>query len=83
MELVPKQYAIVAPRTAEAMGLPSGEHGLLCCVDESGERWTLIGDPDFVRKLSRTPEHLLAELEVPAEAFPERRAGWPDDWKER
>jgi hypothetical protein len=53
----------------------------LCCVDESGERWTLVGDPEFVRKLARTPEHLRAKLEVPADAFPERRAGWPDDWE--
>lgn len=82
MALVPKEYGIVAPAAAKAMGLPSEEYGLLCCVDESGERWTLVGDPDFVRKLSRTAENDLANLEIPIEAFPERRAGWPDDWKE-
>ena len=82
MALVFKEYGIVAPATAEAMGLPTREHGLLCCVDESGERWTLVGAPDFVRKLSRTAEDDLANLEIPIEAFPKRRAGWPDDWKE-
>lgn len=81
MVLVPKEYGIVAPATAEAMGLPSEEFGLLCCVDESGERWTLIGDPEFVRRLTRAPKHLRGELEVPSGAFPDRRAGWPDDWR--
>ena len=81
MPLVPKEYGIVAPATAEAMGLPREEFGLLCCVDESGERWTLVGDPQFVRRLTRTPEHLRGELELTAEAFPERRAGWPEDWR--
>ena len=81
MALVPKEYGIVAPAAAEAMGLPREEFGLLCCVDESGERWTLVGDAEFVRKLMRTSEHLHGELEVPADTFSERRAGWPDDWR--
>jgi hypothetical protein len=81
MGFVAKEYGIVAPATAEGMGLPRKEFGLLCCVDESGERWTLVGDPEFVRKLMRIPEHLRGELEVPPETFRERRAGWPDDWR--
>jgi hypothetical protein len=78
--LTPKEWAIADEETADRLGL-EGEHGLLFCVDEHGERWTAACDPNFVRMLADAPAELRADLETPAETFPSKRVGWPDDWQ--
>jgi hypothetical protein len=42
------------------------QYGLLMCQDEAGKRWTLRGDPEFVRLLAETPKHLRADLQIGA-----------------
>ena len=79
--LTPQEHAIADPATSKAIGLDAKEHGLLLCTDERGERWTVIGDAEYVRTLADAPQHVLADLNLPAGLFPVKRQGWPDDWQ--
>ncbi|HUH67513.1 MAG TPA: hypothetical protein VLZ05_00615, partial [Mycobacterium sp.] len=96
MTLFPKEYAFADSKLAAACGLPTrhGGWGLLFCVDEHGLRYTAAGDADYLRVLlgiapgtvpgtagTKRVEELFGEsVELPAETFPLRRPGWPDQW---
>jgi hypothetical protein len=89
----PREYAFATPadlggtgnyrRFCRAVGLaavPDG-WGFLLCEDEDGKRVTrLTADVAYLRMLFEASNVVLAELEVPAEKFPNSRQGWPDEW---
>ena len=58
------------------------QYGLLFCVDEAGNRWTLRGDPQLV-KMAMT---LNGKVDVESTTGTgiggswEQRPGWPDEW---
>ncbi|WP_432021501.1 caspase, EACC1-associated type [Streptomyces sp. 1222.5] len=94
--LTAREYAFASPddlggadayRTfCNNVGLPvaEGGYGMLLAETSSGGRVTaLTRDIGYVRNLAifaKAPG-FLAETEIPAEKFPIKRAGWPDDWK--
>jgi hypothetical protein len=55
--------------------------GTLLCEDEDGNHVTLLTtDIEYQRLLVEAPGAVLGSLEVPADKYPLRRAGWPDEW---
>ena len=51
------------------------------CKDDVGAHWTLIGtDKNSFEMLRDASEEVHASLEIPADKFPLKRAGWPDEW---
>jgi hypothetical protein len=80
--LRPREHRFADASASEALGLERREHGMLLCLDEEGGHWTLLGDAEYLRTLLAAPDRLLRDLAIPAEKFPVRRRGWPDDWGE-
>ncbi|BBY05441.1 hypothetical protein MNVI_07590 [Mycobacterium noviomagense] len=95
MVLYPKEFAFADNKLAKAMGLPprDDDWGCLFCLDDRGLRYTVVGSGDFLRTLldlppghdvtKHPPSINLRSLgfdELPAEAFPLKRRGWPDQW---
>jgi hypothetical protein len=67
------------------MGVPrsvldryGAEVGILLCEDsDTGERWTVAGDPAIVRMLEQAdPSEWVGYIES-KKNFPFKRAGWP------
>jgi hypothetical protein len=98
MVMHPREFAFAASALAEAMGLPSREDdwGLLFCVDDRDLRYTVAGSGDFLRTLLDLPpghdvnkhspviqNSALGVEELPAEAFPLKKRGWPDQWDKK
>ncbi len=98
MALHPKEFAIANSRIAKAIGLPprDDDWGMLLCVDEKDLRYTVVGSGDFLRTLldlppghdvTKHPPSISMEStgidELPPEAFPLIRRGWPDQWKSK
>lgn len=95
MSLAPREFSFATPadldgpgnyrRFCRAAGLPpiSGGWGFLHCTDEHGQHVTAVtSDVAYQRMLTEanaTPG-ALAELEIPAEKYPQVRDGWPDEW---
>ncbi len=77
----PRDYAFADPAMSASLGLEKREHGMLLCVDETGARWTLIGDAEYLRTLIIAPNRVRTDLAIPPQKFSVRRAGWPDDWQ--
>ena len=93
MTMTPREYSFA---TVEALGNESRYRhfcerarldpraegwGLLHCEDHDGERWTLAGDPEYMRTLVAGQDAgRLVELQVPRDRFPVKREGWPDEW---
>jgi hypothetical protein len=69
--LTPKEYAFWPSPDAP-------EYGLVLCVDDHGDHWTLRGDVELVRMIRDAPPRPLRGLEMGNEW--ERRFGWPDEW---
>jgi hypothetical protein len=40
--LTPVEYSYISEAHSAAIGLPAAVHGLLLCVDDDGQRWTLV-----------------------------------------
>jgi hypothetical protein len=78
--LFPRVARVMGPAESHSMGLGGEERGVLLCVDDRGERWTLVGDPEYVRTLNAAPEWVSSGLVIPWHKFPDRRRGWPEDW---
>jgi hypothetical protein len=57
----------------------NAEYGLLLCEDEDGKRWTLRGDPEFVKMMLELPPEARQDLEIGGEW--EELEGWPDEWQ--
>jgi hypothetical protein len=98
MTLYPREFGFADGALAEAMGLPPPEDdwGLLFCVDDRDLRYTAAGSGDFLRTLlglppghdvtKHPPSIQLSTLgieELPPEAFPLKRRGWPDQWDKK
>jgi hypothetical protein len=81
--LFPKDHAFADPSASEAMGLDRHEHGMLLCEDQNGNRWTLVGDAEYLRTLIVAPHGVRRNLSIPPQKFPTRREGWPDDWADQ
>jgi hypothetical protein len=93
----PKEFAFADGELAEAINLPprEGGWGLLFCLDDRELRYTLACDPDYLRVMldippdaepGTVPPRANRELgfdELPAEAFPLRKRGWPDMWSRK
>ncbi len=93
MTLTPREFAFATPadlggkavyRTfCRAVDLPAspGGYGLLLAEDDDGQRWTLASpDVAYVRMIAKAGADALSDLTIPAEKFPVRRVGWPDEW---
>lgn len=82
--LTPRETAVAdTPQLAGALGLDwiPGGYGLLFCEDSAGEHWTVVtADAGYVNLMRTATPAALAGLDVPAEKFPLRRHGWPDEW---
>ncbi|MFT3864017.1 MAG: hypothetical protein QM729_07070 [Solirubrobacterales bacterium] len=77
--IVAREMAIAGPGQAEALGLPAAEWGVLFAESkETGERWTLVGDPDYARMFRAVAPEVLRGLEIPTEKFPLKRRGWQE-----
>ncbi len=53
------------------------------CTDEGSRHWTLVtSDVVYQRVLveAKSTPGLLAGFEVSTEKYPQRRAGWPNEW---
>jgi hypothetical protein len=98
MSMHPKEFAFADDALAEAVGLPPREDGwgLLYCINDLDLRYTLAGSGDFLRTLLDLPpghdvtkhppqiaNSKLGVAELPAEAFPLQRRGWPDQWSKK
>lgn len=56
-------------------------YGFAHCKDENGVKWTLITtDVEYWRMAVTVKPDGLADLELPADKFPRKREGWPDEW---
>jgi hypothetical protein len=86
-------YSIVSPTTMRlrkyrklcaAAGLDPTDRGwgFLRCLDEHGQRLTLVTeDVDYMELLiAARRAGTLDELEVSVDTFPVTRLGWPNDW---
>jgi len=94
VSLTPREYAFATPQDlggragyrsfCKAVGLKpaEGPYGFLLCEDDDAQRWTAVTtDVDYLRLLvDGERAGALADLEMPADKFPVKRAGWPDDW---
>jgi hypothetical protein len=78
--LFPRGSKITSASESAALGLERAECGMLLCVDDDGEPWTLLGDAEYVRTLETAPDWISRGLVIPWKKFPERRRGWPDNW---
>jgi hypothetical protein len=78
--LFPPGSKITSASESAALGLERAECGMLLCVDDDGERWTLLGDAEYVRTLETAPDWISRGLVIPWKKLPERRRGWPDNW---
>lgn len=81
--LIAREFLFADRDQSRALGLPPEEHGLVLCVDENAERWTLVGDAERARMIHEALGSGEATGEVAPEVFELRLRGWPDDWVAR
>ena len=81
MTLTPREFATANPTVSRSIGLPPVEHYMLFCDDDAGQHWTIIGtDGQYFKMVKNASPEVLADLVIPTEKFPVKRAGWPDEW---
>ncbi|TFC26411.1 hypothetical protein E3O53_07995 [Cryobacterium sp. TMT2-18-3] len=81
MALTPREFAAANPKISKSIGLPASDHYMLFCDDEAGNHWTVIGtDRDYFEMVRDASNEVRTGLEMPADKFPLKRAGWPDEW---
>lgn len=86
VQLLAREFAFAdTPGVCLGLGLdwrPGGYGMLFCEAASDGSHWTAITpDPTYLRMIiSANGTKILSGLEMPAEKFPLRRPGWPDEW---
>ena len=86
VQLLAREFAFAdTPDVCLGLGLdwrPGGYGMLFCEAVPGGGHWTAITpDPTYLRMIiSANGTKILSGLEMPAEKFPLRRPGWPDEW---
>ena len=79
--MVPRAYGQLTAELAPRFGLELRPWGLVLCQDDAGGLVTLVTeDLGWWGTLAGLDAEELAAVELPADRFGLRRAGWPGDW---